>query len=139
MVFTGGGTESDNLAVKGIFWARRAAGPAAIRVVASAVEHHAVLDAVEWLAEHEGAAVTWLPVDEAGRLDPAALAELLDAHGDEVALVTAMWANNEVGTVQPVAELAALAAAARVSRSTPTRSRRSARCRSTSPPAASPR
>src|SRR5689334_8485352 len=95
VIFTGGGTESDNLAVKGIFWARRAAVPARVRVLASAVEHHAVLDAVQWLATHEGAAVTWLPVDPAGRLDPSAVAEQLS---DEVALVTAMWANNEVGT-----------------------------------------
>ena len=63
VVFTGGGTESDNLAVKGIFWARRAADPRRRRVLASAVEHHAVLDAVEWLQRHEGAEVSWLPVD----------------------------------------------------------------------------
>jgi cysteine desulfurase len=106
VIFTGGGTESDNLAVKGIFWARRAEGRR--RIVATAVEHHAVLDAVEWLEQHEGARVTWMPVNRGGRVDPAALAEALD---DDVALVTAMWANNEVGTVQPVAELAALAAA----------------------------
>jgi cysteine desulfurase len=110
VIFTGGGTESDNLAVKGIYWARRDdASRRPPRVVASAVEHHAVLDAVEWLERHEGARVTWLPVDEGGRLRPADLAAVLD--DDDVALVTAMWANNEVGTVQPVAELAALAAA----------------------------
>ncbi len=111
VIFTGGGTESDNLAVKGIYWARRAADPARRRIVASAVEHHAVLDAVEWLVEHEDATVTWLPVDELGRVAPADLAAVL---GDDVALVTVMWANNEVGTVQPVAELAAVAAAASV-------------------------
>jgi cysteine desulfurase len=55
VIFTAGGTEADNLAVKGIFWARRAADPRRRRVIASAVEHHAVLDAVEWLAAHEGA------------------------------------------------------------------------------------
>src|SRR2546423_459412 len=108
VIFTAGGTESDNLAVKGIFWARAAADPARTRVVAGSVEHHAVLDAVGWLAEHEGATVSWLPVDDAGRVSPDALAEVLD---DDVALVTAMWANNEVGTVQPAAELAAVAAA----------------------------
>ncbi|GIF71327.1 cysteine desulfurase family protein [Asanoa siamensis] len=111
VIFTGGGTEADNLAVKGIFWARRAESPGRIRVIASAVEHHAVLDSVEWLVRHEGAVATWLPVDPAGKVDPATLAEALD---DDVALVTAMWANNEVGTVQPVADLAALAAAAKV-------------------------
>ena len=110
VIFTAGGTESDNLAVKGIFWARRAADPARVRILASAVEHHAVLDAVLWLERHEAAAVSWLPVDGLGRVEVSALAELLDRYGDEVALVTAMWANNEVGTVQPVAEIAALAA-----------------------------
>ena len=108
VIFTGGGTESDNLGVKGIFWARRDANAGRRRVVAGSVEHHAVLDAVRWLESHEGAAVTWLPVDAAGRVSADALAEALDA---DVALVTAMWANNEVGTVQPVAELAAAATA----------------------------
>jgi cysteine desulfurase len=111
VIFTAGGTESDNLAVKGIFWARRAADPARTRVVASSVEHHSVLDAVQWLERHEGAAVSWLPVDAQGRVAPESLAAELDRYGDEVALVSSMWANNEVGTLQPVAELAALAAA----------------------------
>ncbi|RKN20179.1 cysteine desulfurase [Micromonospora musae] len=110
VIFTGGGTESDNLAVKGIFWARRTSAAQRRRLVSSAVEHHAVLDAVDWLGGHEGAEVDWLPVDSAGRLDPAALRTELAAHGDRVALVTAMWANNEVGTVQPIGELAAVAA-----------------------------
>jgi cysteine desulfurase len=109
VIFTGGGTESDNLAVKGIFWARRAADPARTRVVASAVEHHAVLDAVEWLARHEGAEVSWLPVDADGRVSPAALRAELDRYGDQIAVITVLWANNEVGTLQPVPELAALA------------------------------
>jgi cysteine desulfurase len=110
VIFTSGGTESDNLAVKGMFWARRAADPTRVRVVASAVEHHAVLDAVEWLVRQEGAAVTWLPVDGVGRVREDALAEALDRNPSEISLVTSMWANNEVGTVQPVAALAALAA-----------------------------
>jgi cysteine desulfurase len=114
VLFTGGGTESDNLAVKGIFWSRRAEagadGRRRNRVVASSVEHHAVLDAVLWLERHEHADVTWLPVDSVGRVDGEALRDELARHGEEIALVTCMWANNEVGTVQPVAELAALAA-----------------------------
>jgi cysteine desulfurase len=109
VIFTGGGTESDNLAVKGIFWARREADATCNRVVATAAEHHAVLDAVEWLSRFEGAEVSWLPVDELGRVRSEVLHELLDEHRDHIALVTAMWANNEVGTVQPVADLAALA------------------------------
>jgi len=111
VIFTGGGTESDNLAVKGIFWARRAADHRRNRVVASAAEHHAVLDAVEWLGRSEGADVTWLPIDAVGRVQSDALRDVLDRHRDDVAMITAMWANNEVGTVQPVVELAAIAAA----------------------------
>jgi len=106
VVFTGGGTESDNLAVKGIFFARRAADPARTRILASSVEHHAVLDAVEWLVQHEGATVTWLPVDELGRVRPEVLADELSTRSDDVALVSVMWVNNEVGTVQPVRLLA---------------------------------
>jgi cysteine desulfurase len=109
IVFTGGGTESDNLAVKGLFWARRDADPRRVRVLASPVEHHAVLDAVHWLADHEGAVVEWLPVDEAGRVLPDALRAVIARDPGDVALVTAMWANNEVGTVLPVPELAAVA------------------------------
>ncbi|MFD4292627.1 cysteine desulfurase family protein [Rhodococcus sp. NPDC058532] len=110
VIFTSGGTESDNLAVKGIYWARRDADPRRRRIVTSTVEHHAVLDAVEWLAAHEGAEITWLPVDADCRVDPADLRRELEAHADETALVTVMWANNEVGSVMPIAELASIAA-----------------------------
>jgi cysteine desulfurase len=109
VVFTSGGTESDNLATKGIYWARRS--PSVNRVIASAVEHHAVLDAAEWLGSHEGADVTWLPVDTCGRVDPGALSAL---PLDDVAVISVQWANNEVGTVQPIAEMAAAATAAGV-------------------------
>jgi cysteine desulfurase len=109
VIFTAGGTESDNLAVKGMYWAARAADPLRRRIIASAVEHHAVLDAVEWLVVHEGAEAVWLPVDTRGRVSPDTLQKALAADPDSVALVTIMWANNEVGTVQPVAELAQVA------------------------------
>lgn len=109
VIFTGGGTEADNLAVKGIYWARRQADPARRRVLASAVEHHAVLDAVQWLADDEDAEVDWIPVDESGRVRPETLREAIERDPDAVTLVTVMWANNEVGTVQPVAALAAVA------------------------------
>lgn len=109
VVFTSGGTESDNLAVKGLFWARRAADPRRVRLLLSAVEHHAVLDSALWLLEHDGASITWLPVDEAGRLTPDVLRAAIDENPDDVALVSVMWANNEVGTVQPIEELAAVA------------------------------
>ncbi|GAA3043919.1 cysteine desulfurase family protein [Streptomyces olivoverticillatus] len=110
VVFTAGGTEADNLAVKGLYWARRAADPARTRVLASPVEHHAVLDAVDWLATHEGATVEYLPVDSHGRVHPDALREAIARNPDDVALATVMWANNEIGTVMPVGELAAVAA-----------------------------
>jgi cysteine desulfurase len=111
VLFTAGGTESDNLAVKGLYWQRRSEDPTRRRILASAVEHHAVMDAVLWLAEHEGAAVEWLPVDGSGRVHPEALEAALAADPAATSLVTVMWANNEVGTVQPVADLAAVAAA----------------------------
>ncbi len=106
VVFTGGGTEADNLAVKGLWWSRTAEDPARRRVLASPVEHHAVLDAVHWLGEHEGAQVVWLQVDGLGRVDPEQVRRELAEHPGEVALVAVMWANNEVGTVQPIAQIA---------------------------------
>ncbi|MGW0158048.1 cysteine desulfurase family protein [Mycobacterium sp. NPDC003323] len=109
VIFTAGGTESDNLAIKGIFWARRDSSPRLRRIITSPVEHHAVLDAVEWLVEHEGAEVSWLPVQADGSVTAEDLRALLAAH-DDVALVSVMWANNEVGTILPIAELAAVAA-----------------------------
>ena len=109
VVFTAGGTDSDNLAVKGLFWARNATEPRRRRILAGATEHHAVLDSVHWLGQHESAEETLLPVDTLGRLHPEALADALATHGEDTALVTVMWANNEVGTVQPIAELAAVA------------------------------
>ncbi|MEU3771702.1 cysteine desulfurase family protein [Streptomyces sp. NPDC032472] len=110
VVFTAGGTEADNLAVKGLYWARRDQDPARTRVLASPVEHHAVLDAVHWLAEHEGAEVEYLPVDRHGRVDPDDLRAAIARNPADVALATVMWANNEIGTVMPVRELAAAAA-----------------------------
>jgi cysteine desulfurase len=105
VTFTSGGTESINLAVKGLFWSRVPVGG---RILVTRAEHHATIDSVEWLAEHEGAVIEWIPVDPVGRIDLAALESAL---GPDVALVTTLWANNEVGTVQPVAEIVALAAA----------------------------
>jgi cysteine desulfurase len=108
VIFTGSGTEADNLAVKGIHWARRA--DRRNRVVTTAIEHHAVADAVAWLGDHEKADVTELPVDKLGRVDTAILAELLAESCTEITVLTCMWANNEVGTLQPIREIAALAA-----------------------------
>ena len=109
VVFTSGGTESDNLALKGLFWARRAKDPRRTRILSTAVEHHAVLDPLHWLAEHEGAVVELLPVDELGRLDVSALRMSLERDPGSVALVSVMWANNEVGTIQPLADVVEVA------------------------------
>jgi len=110
VVFTSGGTEADNLAIKGLYWARRAADPARRLVLAAATEHHAVLDSVRWLAEHENAEAHWVPVDARGVVSVPALAEVISSDPASVAVISIMWANNEVGTIQPVAELAGLAA-----------------------------
>jgi len=109
VVFTSGGTEADNLAVKGLYWARRAGNPRRRRVLVTAIEHHAVLDSAQWLASHEAAEVSWLPVDSSGLLTPDVLRAAIAPDPGAVALVSVMWANNEVGTIQPVAELAAAA------------------------------
>jgi cysteine desulfurase len=109
VIFTGGGTEADNLAVKGLYWARRGQDERRRRVVAAKIEHHAVLDALYWLEEHEGAELVWLPVEPDGSVRPAALEKVLAEDPASVALVTIMWANNEVGTVLPVPELAGIA------------------------------
>ncbi|MCA0216983.1 MAG: aminotransferase class V-fold PLP-dependent enzyme, partial [Actinobacteria bacterium] len=102
VTFTSGGTEAINLALKGLWWARTGT-----RILSTRAEHHATIDALEWLERHEGAVIEWIPVDSLGRIDLDALAAAL---GSDVALVTTLWANNEVGTVQPVKEIVALAA-----------------------------
>jgi cysteine desulfurase len=103
VTFTSGGTEAVNLAIKGLYWSRAPR----TRILVARAEHHATIDAVEWLEQHEGAVVDWIPVDALGRID---LGYLEAALADDVALVTVLWANNEVGTIQPVAEIVALAA-----------------------------
>jgi cysteine desulfurase len=105
VTFTSGGTESINLALKGLYWQR-----AKPRIVLTGAEHHATLDAAEWLRQHEGAELDVVPVDAVGRIDLDALESALARNdGDDVALVTTLWANNEVGTVQPVAEIVRIA------------------------------
>src|ERR1700754_4482489 len=108
-VFTTGGTGSDNMAVKCLYWSRRASDPQRVRVLVSSIEHHAVLDSAHWLAEHEDAEVELLEVDEVGRVRPETLRAALAHKPERVALVSVMWANNEVGTVNPIRELAAIA------------------------------
>ncbi|MDN4484117.1 cysteine desulfurase family protein [Demequina lignilytica] len=108
VVLTSGGTEADNLAVKGLHWGRSAADPAARRLIVSAVEHHAVLDSARWLASRGDAELIEIPVDARGVIDLDALDTALD---HESSAVSIMWANNEVGTVQPVRAAVELASA----------------------------
>jgi cysteine desulfurase len=110
VIFTSGGTEADNLAVKGLFWARRADGPRRRRVLIPATEHHAVLDSAGWLASHEGAEIGWIGVDGTGMVSADSLRDAIGPDPGSVALVSVMWANNEVGTIAPIAELAAVCA-----------------------------
>lgn len=113
VVFTGSGTESVNLAIKGLHW-RRQADASRPRLLVPLGEHHATIDTVEWLATHEGAQPVDLPLDEVGRVRLDALADELAGHAASVSLATMLWASNEVGTIQPVAEAAALTARAGV-------------------------
>jgi cysteine desulfurase len=107
VVFTSGGTEAVNLAVKGMWWARQGEG-AKRRILVPRGEHHATIDTVEWLERYEGAVIEWIPVDERGSIDLVALRVALESF-DDIALVTFLWANNEVGTLQPVSAIVALA------------------------------
>jgi len=100
--FTSGGSESDNWAIKGIAWANRKKGN---HIITSKIEHHAVLHTCQYL-EHEGFTVTYLPVDKTGLVDPA---ELEKAITDKTVLISIMYANNEIGTIEPIAELGAIA------------------------------
>ena len=110
VIFTSGGTEADNLAIKGIYWKRREEDPQRTRILVSSIEHHAVEETCEWLEKAEGAQLEWIPVDEHGSVNPQTVRELIEKNPEDVALVTVMWANNEVGTVEPIPEIAAIAA-----------------------------
>ncbi|MBB3730912.1 cysteine desulfurase family protein [Nonomuraea dietziae] len=105
VVFTAGGTEADNLAIKGLYWAREPRR----RILISAIEHHGALDPARWLADRQGAEVELLEVDSHGRVHPDTLRAAIERDPESVALVSVMWANNEVGTVQPIRVLASIA------------------------------
>jgi cysteine desulfurase len=109
VIFTSGGTESDNLAIKGLFWQQNQ-GDARKRLIVSAyTEHHAVIDAIEWLENEQGAEAIWLPVSPEGVVDIAALEKLLVERAGEVALITLMWANNETGVLTDIRAVTELA------------------------------
>lgn len=110
VIFTSGGTESDNLAIKGLFWQRNREDSRRNLIVSAYTEHHGVIDPIEWLEAHEGAKAIWLPVHETGEIDLAALERLLIKRGDEIALISLMWANNETGVITDIHAVTALAA-----------------------------
>jgi cysteine desulfurase len=109
VIFTGSGTEADNLAIKGIFWQRRSENNRRKVVVISAIEHHAVLDPARWLADVDGAELIELPVNREGVLNLEFLSDLVARRGDEIALISVMHANNEIGTLQPIKKIVEIA------------------------------
>ena len=109
VIFTSGGTESDNLAVKGLYWYRHAADSNRTLIISSAAEHAAVLDAVNWLVAEQGAEAHFLNVDANGQIDLEELAVVLEQRQNQIALVSLMWANNEIGVLHPIKKITELA------------------------------
>ena len=107
VIFTASGTEADNIALKGLYWAGREKGKHA--VVISAIEHHAIHVSAQWLQTHESAKVIEIPVKSNGVIDLDFLKNLVATRANEIAVISVMHANNETGVVQPIAEVVALA------------------------------
>ena len=108
ILFNSGGTESDNLGIKGLYLAARAARTEKNVIIATGIEHPAVTDSMEWLETHEGAEVVFVDVTQEGFVDIDAWQATLEQHRGRIALATLMWANNEIGTIQPIERLAQL-------------------------------
>jgi cysteine desulfurase len=109
VIFTSGGTESDNLAVKGLYWHRHGQDTNRNLIITSSAEHAAVLDAVNWLVAEQGAEAYFVPMNQDGELDLESLAKVIAERHDQVALISLMWANNEIGVVHPIQDIVALA------------------------------
>lgn len=101
VIFTGSGTEANNTAIKGLFWKR---APRKI-IVSTEIEHHAVLDPIHWLVQHEGAIHRHLRVDRQGRPEIGHLKEIIESEGDGIALISLIHTNNELGTVIELSEI----------------------------------
>ena len=101
VIFTSGGTESNNQAIKGIYWARNQDAKRPI-IISSAIEHHALIDPIEWLVKHEGAELILVRLRENGEIDLDHLKQLVAEHGDKIALISLMWVNNEVGIITDI-------------------------------------
>jgi cysteine desulfurase len=109
VIFTSGGTESDNLGVKGLYWHRHAQDRSRTLIITSSAEHAAVLDAVNWLVAEQGAEAHFLSMDSNGQLDLQELETVLEQRAAQVALVSLMWANNEIGVLHPIRQITELA------------------------------
>lgn len=108
VIFTASGTEANNLAVKGLYWSARAKSESKSAICASPIEHHAVLDPLEWLEREDGATLHFAKVDSDGVTSHEDVAQILSEHGKQISLLTIMHSNNEVGAIQPIAECAAI-------------------------------
>lgn len=108
VIFTASGTEANNLAVKGLYWSARAKSESKSAICASPIEHHAVLDPLEWLEREDGATLHFAKVDSDGVTSHEDVAQILSEHGKQIFFLTIMHSNNEVGAIQPVAECAAI-------------------------------
>jgi cysteine desulfurase len=109
VIFTSGGTESDNLAIKGLYWQRKEEDSKRNIIISAGTEHHAVIDPIEWLEKHDGAEILWLPVDFEGVVDLDFLATFLAEKAETVAVITLMWANNETGVITDIPRVVAIA------------------------------
>ena len=101
VIFNSGGTEANNQAIKGIYWARNQTAKRPI-IISSAIEHHALIDPIEWLCKHEGAELRLVKLLPSGEIDLAHLQELVSQLGDQIALISLMWVNNEVGIITDI-------------------------------------
>lgn len=109
VIFTSGGTEADNLAIKGLYWQAQNANPTKNIIVSAYTEHHAVIDPIEWLEKHHGAQAHWLQVNEQGEIKYDELEEFLNENHEKVALVSLMWSNNETGVITDIRRVAKVA------------------------------
>lgn len=108
VIFNSGGTESNNQAIKGIFWARNKDKSRKV-IISASTEHHALLDPIQWLCDHEGARLELVEVKANGELDLESLTTLINRHGDDVALISLMWVNNETGVITDIPKVCNLA------------------------------
>ena len=109
VIFTSGGTEANNAAIKGLFWARTELDPTRRVIVSAATEHHAVIDPIQWLVDNAGAEQIQLPVLASGEFDLEALADIVRERGEEIALISLMWVNNETGVIAQMQRIGEIA------------------------------